>query len=116
MGAKDERAAAVSEASQKRDTAQAEFDAANAALTEAQAQKKEATNNLKAAETAVRKFFPDMKKMMDGFDASKQKLEQFQSQVMVAFKDLEALAPPPEVPVEAEPVAEEAAPASGDAA
>jgi len=111
---KQERASAVADATGKKDTAQAANAAANAAFEQAQTDKKNAQNSLKAADAACRNFFPDMKKMMDGFDSSKTKLEQFQSTVMVAFKELETLAPPPPAPVEAEPVADESAAASGD--
>merc|ERR1712194_358264 len=58
--------------------------AAAAASMDASAEQQAALAALKAANGACKHFFPDMKKMMDGFDDSKTALEDFQSKVMGA--------------------------------
>merc|ERR1712232_360387 len=110
----NERTIAAADAQTKKDDAEKAVAAASSALEEAQSKKKQAQASLKQAEAACNNYFDDMKKMMNSFDASKKKLEEFQSTVMVAFQELQTLAPIAPAPVEAESVAAEGAQGSDD--
>merc|ERR1711920_1202094 len=108
---------AMQEAAQKESVqvvqgAQASVETASAATSEASAALKESTSQqqaaraaLRAANAACKHYFADMKKMMDSFDQSKKDLEEFQTKVMGAFKELETLSAPPPPPAEAEDTA-----------
>jgi len=109
----EEQDAAHKETSQVVETARSSVETAAAAASEAAAALQEATSQqqaaqsaLKDADAACKHYFADLKKLCDGFDQSKKDLENFQTKVMGAFKELETLSAPP--PPSAEPEAAEA--------
>eukprot|EP00929_Paragymnodinium_shiwhaense_P111904 TRINITY_DN8017_c0_g1_i1.p1 TRINITY_DN8017_c0_g1~~TRINITY_DN8017_c0_g1_i1.p1 ORF type:complete len:344 (-),score=164.01 TRINITY_DN8017_c0_g1_i1:278-1309(-) len=104
---------AASEAHEKAKAGEAEVSKALDALHE---QEKEAKKDVNAAKKKVANYYPDMKVLMDGFDAAKEELTDFNTDILGAFGELKAReAPPPEPEADAEPAAEEGAEPAGEA-
>jgi len=100
--ARAERQGVVDTAKSTRDAAAAGLDAREEALSNAKTAAKNAAAAVTNAEKAIKNYITDMKVIMDGFDAAKVDLKDFQEGVLTQFNELKDLvAPPPEPEIQA---------------